>query len=95
VLYPGLEVLGEGAILSGLIFAAIAVFIIEREFLKAAMFAGAGAVLTFFGFMHGPAVGFAVTPVVALAYAMLAGLLYACAKQPAVAPVGAEAAPAE
>ncbi len=94
VLYPGLEVLGEGAILSGLILAAIGVFVIERQFLKAAAFAGAAAVLTFFGFMHGPAVGFAVTPVVALAYAMLAGLLYACARQgvaaPAMQPAAAE-----
>jgi AGZA family xanthine/uracil permease-like MFS transporter len=82
VLYPGLEVLGEGAILSGLILAAIAVFIIEREMLKAAWFAGAAAVLTFFGFMHGPAVGFAVTPGVAFAYAVVAGGLYACARYP-------------
>ena len=34
--------------------------------------------LTFFGFMHGPAVGIAVTPGVALAYAVVAGLLFAC-----------------
>ena len=49
---------------------AIAVFIIEREFVKAAAFALAGAVLTYFGFMHGEAVGigggFGVTPGVAL-----------------------------
>jgi AGZA family xanthine/uracil permease-like MFS transporter len=87
VLYPGLAVLGEGAILSGLILAAIAVFVIERQFEKAAAFATAGAVLTFFGFMHGPAVGFAVTPGLALAYAMLAGLLFACARQPVAAPL--------
>lgn len=85
VLYPGLEVLGEGAILGGLILAAIAAFIIEREWMRAAGFAGAGAVLTFFGFMHGPAVGFAVTPNVALAYAMVAGFLVACARWPALA----------
>ena len=53
VLYHGLEVLGGGAILAGLVLAAIAVFIIEREFVKASAFAAAGAVLTFFGFMHG------------------------------------------
>ncbi len=60
--YHGLEILGDGAILSGLVLAAIGVFIIEREFDKAAAFAGVGAILTFFGFMHGPAVGIAVTP---------------------------------
>ena len=82
VLYGGLEVLGEGAILGGLILAAIATFVIERDFDKAAAFAGAGAVLSFFGFMHGPAVGFSVKPGVALAYALVAGLLLAAGRAP-------------
>ena len=80
VLYGGLEVLGEGAILGGLILGAIAVFIIERDFAKAVAFSGAGAVMTFFGFMHGPAVGIAVKPGLALAYLMVAGLLYAASR---------------
>ena len=80
VLYQGLAILGEGSILSGLVFAAIAVFVIEREFDKAAAFAFAGAVLTWFGFMHGPAVGFGVTPNVALAYVMVAVLLLGCTR---------------
>ncbi len=86
VLYGGLEVLGDGAILGGLILAAVATFVIERQFDKAAAFAGAGAVLSFFGFMHGPAVGFAVRPGVALAYALVAGLLLAVGRVPAMAP---------
>ena len=65
VLYHGLEVLGGGAILSGLVLAAIGVFVIEREFVKASAFAAAGSALTFFGFMHGEQVGIAVTPSVA------------------------------
>ena len=85
VLYPGLEILGEGAILSGLILAAIAACIIGRDWLKAAGFAATGAVMTFFGFMHGPAVGIAVTPAVALAYALVAGFLFACARWPVLA----------
>jgi AGZA family xanthine/uracil permease-like MFS transporter len=84
VLYPGLATLGEGAILTGLVLAAIAVFIIEREFDKASYFALAGAVLTYFGFMHGPAVGIGnglgVTPGVTLAYAIVAAFLYGCAR---------------
>ena len=94
VLYQGLAVLGEGAILGGLVFAAIAACIIERQWSKAAGFAGAGAMLSFFGLMHGPAVGFAVTPGVALAYALLAGFLVACGRQGAAAPAPI-AAPAE
>ena len=62
VLYHGLEVLGGGAILTGLVLGAIGVFVIEKKFEAAAAFAAAGAVLTFFGFMHGESVGLAVTP---------------------------------
>ena len=97
VLYEGLGVLGNGAILTGLVLAAIAVFVIERKYEWAAAFAGAGAVLTFFGFMHGPAVGFGVTPGVALAYAVVAGFLFACSRmeQTADSPATIEAQPAE
>lgn len=99
VLYPGLTVLGEGSILTGLVFAAIAVFIIEREFLKAAQFALAGGVLTFFGFMHGPAVGvgngLGVTPGVTLAYLLMAAFLWGCARYASAdSLVPAKAAPA-
>lgn len=80
VLYEGLHVFGAGAILTGLILAAIGVFVIEKQFEKAAAFAAAGAVLTFFGFMHGEAVGVNVTPAVALAYLIVAGFLLACAR---------------
>jgi AGZA family xanthine/uracil permease-like MFS transporter len=80
VLYHGLAVLGGGAIVAGLVLGAIAVFIIERELAKAAAFALAGAVLTFFGFMHGEAIGFAQTPFVAFSYLVVAGVLMACAK---------------
>ena len=84
VLYHGLEVMGGGAILAGLVLGAIGVFVIERDFVKASAFALAGAVLTFFGFMHGEAVGIGgglgVTPGVALAYAVMAAGLFALAK---------------
>jgi AGZA family xanthine/uracil permease-like MFS transporter len=84
VLYHGLEVMGGGSILAGLILGAIGVFVIERDFAKASAFAFAGAVLTYFGFMHGEAVGIAgglgVTPGVALAYAVVAAGFLAIAK---------------
>jgi adenine/guanine/hypoxanthine permease len=101
VVYHGLEVLGSGAILVSLILAAITAFMIDREFTKAAAFALAGAVLTFFGFMHSEAIGMAKMPMVALSYAAVAAALYAMARSaaPAAAPAGpphgeaAEAAP--
>jgi adenine/guanine/hypoxanthine permease len=84
VLYHGLEVMGGGSILAGLVLGAIGVFVIERDFLKASAFALAGAVMTYFGFMHGEAVGIGgglgVTPGVALAYVVMAGGLFALAK---------------
>jgi len=89
VLYNGLHILGGGSILGGLVLGAIAVFIIERELMKAAAFSVAGAVMTFFGFMHGEQIGIAETPVVAAAYGAVAVILVACARfamVPAVRP---------
>ena len=84
VLYHGLEVMAGGSILTGLVLAAVGVFVIEREFEKASAFAFAGAVLTYFGFMHGDAVGInggiGVTPSVALAYAVVAAFLFGCSR---------------
>ena len=103
VLYEGLSIMGNGAILSGLVLGAIAVFIIERRFQSAAGFALAGAVLTYFGSMHGPAVGIGanglgVTPSVALSYLVVAGFFLACAKLEFLkseAPAAPAAQPAE
>ena len=80
VLYHGLAIMGGGAILGGLVLGAIGAFVIDGAMRKAAGFALAGAVLTFFGFMHGEAIGFAQTPMVALSYLIVAGILLACAK---------------
>src|SRR4030088_1674372 len=81
VLYHGLEVMGGGSILTGLVLGAVGVFVIERDFMKASAFAFSGAVLTYFGFMHGEAVGIGgglgVTPGVALAYAVVAAGFFA------------------
>jgi AGZA family xanthine/uracil permease-like MFS transporter len=82
VIYHGLEVLGGGSILTGLVLGAIGVFVIERKFTEASAFAAAGAVLTFFGFMHGESIGLAVTPTVAVAYAIVAAFLYGLVRYP-------------
>ncbi len=103
VLYHGLEIMGGGAILSGLVLGAIAVFIIERQFVQAASFAAAGAVLTYFGLMHGEAIGIGrglgVTPPVVFAYALTAVFLFGCSRSFAgltvTAPAMAELEPAE
>ncbi len=93
VLYHGLHVLGGGSILGGLILGAIAVFIIDREFLKASAFAFTGAVLTFFGFMHGERIGIAHDPSIAFSYLAVAGIFVACAKLVVVPKIIRDAVP--
>jgi AGZA family xanthine/uracil permease-like MFS transporter len=80
VLYKGLEILGGGSILGGLILGAIAVCVIDRNFMKGAGFALAGAILTFFGFMHGHQIGIAHDPTVAFSYLIIAVIFAGCAK---------------
>jgi len=87
VLLHGLEILGGGAVLTGLTLAATAVFIIERQLWRAAAFAGAAAVLTFFGFMHGERIGLAQSPSIAAGYVFVALFLAACAKFSGVTPL--------
>jgi AGZA family xanthine/uracil permease-like MFS transporter len=99
VLYRGLEVMGGGAILTGLVLGAVGVFVIERQFARAAAFAAAGAGLSYFGFMHGEAVGIGgglgVMPSVTFAYAGVAMLLLAIGRtslsSPAATPERADA----
>ncbi len=78
VLYRGLTVLGGGSILSGVILAAIGVFVIDRKFLQAAMFSAAGAVLTFFGLMHCESIGFGQSTTVVVAYLIVGVVLLGC-----------------
>jgi AGZA family xanthine/uracil permease-like MFS transporter len=90
ILYHGLEVMGGGSILSGVILAAVAVFIIDRKFMNAAAFSATGAVMTFFGLMHGEAIGFGQSPVVAVSYLMVSLVLVGCSKFATAAPAPAE-----
>jgi AGZA family xanthine/uracil permease-like MFS transporter len=89
VLFHGLEILGGGSILGGLILGSIAVFIIDRNFLKAGLFSMTGAGLSFFGFMHGDRLGIAQSPTVAASYLIVGCVLVAASKLAAVSPVAA------
>ena len=91
VLYHGLEILGGGATLAGIILGAITVFIIDREFVKAAAFAAAGAVLTFFGLIHAEALGIGRTPSMVISYLGIAVIMLACSKYAGLAPLPGEA----
>ncbi len=80
VIYHGLDVIGGGSILAGLILGAIATCVIGKNFLKGATFSLAGAILTIFGLMHGTTIGIGRTPAVAAAYCGVVIVLYACAQ---------------
>ena len=80
VLYKGLEALGGGAIITGLIFGGIVVMLIDRKPNGAGVFCLIGAVLAFFGFIHGPAVGMAVSPMIALSYVIMAAICFGFTK---------------
>ena len=86
VLYKGLETLGGGATLAGIILGAVTVFIIERQLEKAAAFALAGSILTFFGLIHAEDLGIGQSPVVAVSYLGIAVMLYSFAKFAHVSP---------
>jgi adenine/guanine/hypoxanthine permease len=81
VVYHGMELVGGGAVLAGLILGAVAAFIINRQFRWAAGYALAGAVLAFFGFIHGTQLEVAASPLVALGYALMAGICFLVAWQ--------------
>lgn len=71
VIYQGMQLLGGGAVLAGLMLGAIAAFIIDRQFRNAAAYALAAAILSFFGFIHGAQLAWVESPKVALGYLLL------------------------
>ncbi|MGC4075359.1 MAG: hypothetical protein QM760_23230 [Nibricoccus sp.] len=87
ILLHGLQVMGNGGVLSGIVLAASTVFIIERQLWRASAFAAAGAVLTFFGFMHSERIGIAQSLEVTTAYIIIALFLAGCAKFAKVTPL--------
>src|SRR5436309_5083396 len=70
VLYRGLESLGGRSVLAGMVRGAIAVFIIDGRLRQASAWAFAGPILAFVGLIHGAQLGWAVSPLVALGYAL-------------------------
>jgi amino acid permease len=52
--YEGLQTLGEGAILVGLVLGTMVTYILEKKFLYAAIASAVGAVLSFIGLIHAP-----------------------------------------
>lgn len=74
VVYHGMELLGAGGILAGMVLGAVAAYLIDRNFRYAAAYALGGAILCFFGIIHAPQLGINASPGVALGYLLLAGI---------------------
>jgi AGZA family xanthine/uracil permease-like MFS transporter len=68
VVYEGTKILGQGAILAGLVLGAIVAFLIDRRFWQAAGFALFGSALSFVGLIHGEKVEWNANGQVALGY---------------------------
>src|SRR5262249_61675417 len=81
-----MELLGGGAILAGMILGAVAAFIIDRDFHRAAVYALAGALLAFFGFIHGAKLAIGESSGMGLCYLPFAFLYLALARGAPAAP---------
>jgi adenine/guanine/hypoxanthine permease len=85
VIYHGLQLFGGGGTLAGLMLGAIAAFIIDRKFDRAALYATAAAVLAFFGFINGTALAVGNSAPVALGYLLIALMCVGLRHNPAAA----------
>jgi len=74
VIYKGIELLNGGAILIGLLWAAIAVFAIDRKWIQGIIYSLIGAVLSFFGIIHSSQIMIAGAWEVAIGYLILAAI---------------------
>ncbi len=79
LVYQGLKIFGEGAVLAGMVLGSVVAFMLMRNFYASAAAAGVGAVLSWIGLIHASEVQWAAQPQVALGYAMLAIVLVAFA----------------
>ncbi len=93
VLYQGLESVGGGSVLAGMVLGAIAVHVIDNRMRDAAIWAFAGAVLSYIGLIHGAQLGWGVSPLVSLGYLMFAVTCVVLMRSPA--PVAPMAMPKE
>lgn len=77
VYYEGWSVLGSADILVSMMLISIVIFLIEKQYNKAAIYSFAAAVLSFFGFIHAGQIGFGTGSSAAIGYlSMTAGLLF-------------------
>jgi len=72
-IYHGMALFGGGAVLAGMVLGALAAFVIDRDFHRAAIAALSGAVFSYVGLINGAGpVGLDVSPDVTLGYLLMA-----------------------
>lgn len=74
VYWAGFDLLGGGAIIIGIIWATLLVFMLERRTIGICAVCGTGAVLSFFGIIHAGTVGICVAPEAAIGYVAMAAV---------------------
>ncbi|MDZ5471245.1 NCS2 family permease [Bacillus sp. 31A1R] len=77
----GIVPLGQGAMFTAIILGALTVCIIDKNFIKAAIFSLIGALLSFVGFMHAPQLTINAAPDYAIAYVLVSVFFTYCAYQ--------------
>jgi AGZA family xanthine/uracil permease-like MFS transporter len=75
VIYDGLRLFGQGAVLVGILLGAIACFVIDRRYYAAAATSVIAAVLSFIGLVNAEAVTWNAAPPVTIGYLLLAAIL--------------------
>lgn len=76
VMWNGTPAVKAGAIIIGILLGALTAFIIDKRLDKAGLVALAGAVLSFFGFIHFSELGFYPTSPFVIAYLIMAALCF-------------------
>jgi AGZA family xanthine/uracil permease-like MFS transporter len=75
VIYDGLRLFGQGAVLVGILLGAIACFVIDRRYYAAAATSVIAAALSFVGLVNAEAVMWNAAPAVSIGYLLLAAIL--------------------
>jgi len=83
VVYQGMALLGGGSVLAGMVLGAMAAFIIDRKLMQAGIVAFVGAAFAFIGLIHGPHLGWMVSPAVSLGYVMFGAVCLLMSRQEA------------
>lgn len=74
--YEGMFVLGQGAIIVGMVLGSLTVFIIDQRFKAASITAFLAGILSFFGIIHSAGVGLNMHPSMSLGYLGVGVILY-------------------